>query len=191
VITSMGASEKFRREGEIIGRLIVGYGEMELDLCRCIAAGNDDFNSTLKTMFGQRSEGSRIRFAKTEGLKVYSTLGSELAAAFCEAIEAVKFCLQIRNRYAHWQFYNDENYGMLALVNVEELAKSKTVIDDYLSGLTVRHLTKDVLQKQHQYFLYTRACIGFVNCEGRFLRAVLKNRVFERPMKLERPPEYA
>ena len=190
MITSMAASEKFQREGEIIGQLIVGYGEMELDLCRCIAAGNDDFNSTLKTMFRQRSEGSRIKFGKTEGLKVYSTLGSELAAAFHEAIEAVKFCLQIRNRYAHWQFYNDEIHGMLALVNVEELAHSTMVIAD-LSGLTVRHLTKELLQKQQLYFVYARACIEFVNCEGRFLRGMIKNRVFERPVKLERPPEYA
>jgi hypothetical protein len=190
VITSMSASEKFRREGEIIGQLIVRYGEMELDLCRCIAAGNDDFNSTLKAMFRERSEGSRIKFAKTEGVKVYSHLGTELAAAFHEAIEAVRFCLHIRNRYAHWQFYNDESSGMFALVNVEELAKSTTVIND-LSELTVQHLTKDVLEKQQQYFLYTRACIEFVNCEGRFLRGKLKNRVFKRPEKLERPPEYA
>jgi hypothetical protein len=169
--------------------MIVGYGEIEIDLCRCIAAGNDDFNSTLKAMFGQRSEGQRINFAKCEGIKVYSSLGKELISAFDEALDAVKFCLQLRNRYAHWQFYNDEISGMLALVNVEELAKSTSVIND-LSSLKVRHLTGEILRKQQTYFIYTRACIEFVNCEGRFLRGKLKRRVFERPVKLERPPEY-
>jgi hypothetical protein len=187
---NVSVSERFRREGEIIGQLIVGYGEIELELCRCIAAGNDDLNRTFRSMFGQRSEGKRIEFANTEGVQSYTMLrNQEIMGAFNEAIKATRFCLQIRNRYAHWLFYNDDTHGMLAVVNVEKLAKSTEVINDLL-GVEVKHLTENILQSQQTYFIYTRACIEYVNCEGRFLRGNLKNRVFERPKKLERPLEF-
>ena len=182
--------KRFRElEGEIIGRLVVGYGEIELGLCHCIAQGIGDLDMALKAMFRARGETSRIDIAEAMGQKVYVSLG--IGAAFREAIDAVRFCLRIRNRYAHSHFYED-NSGKLAIVGLEEIAKKKIVINDLLRGLTIRHLTEEVLRRQEHYFLYTSACIDFVNCEGRFLRNKIKARVFEEaPQKIDRPAEYA
>jgi hypothetical protein len=42
---SMPVFQRFPVEAEIIGRLVVGYGELELDLCNCIAMWNN-FNDS-------------------------------------------------------------------------------------------------------------------------------------------------
>jgi hypothetical protein len=141
----------------------------------------------LKAMFRARGETSRIDIAEAMGQKVYVSLG--VGEAFHETIDAVRFCLKIRNRYTHYHFY-DDNSGKLALVGLEEITKKKIAIKDLL-GLTIKHLTEEVLRRQEHYFVYTRACIDFVNCEGRFLRNEIAARIFEPPPKLDRPAEYA
>jgi hypothetical protein len=138
----MAASQKFRKEREIIGRLLVEYGEMELDLCHCISMGIDDLDMTLKAMFRTRGERSRIEIAEAMGQKVYAALG--LGPAFNKAIDAMKFCLKIRNCYAHSHFY-DDNSGNLAVVSLEEIAVKKAIIRD-LHGLTTKYLTTGILQ---------------------------------------------
>ena len=183
----MTTRQRFRCERDIIGRLLVGYGEMELDLCNCVAMGIDDLDMVLKAMFRPRGETSRIEIAEAMGQKVYTSLG--LGKPFNKAIEAMRFCLKLRNRYAHSHFY-DDNSGNLALVSLEEIARKRTMIKNLL-GLTIKHLTKDTLIQQELYFVYTRACIEFVNYGGRFLRKTLPDRLFEMPAYVERPQEFA
>jgi DNA invertase Pin-like site-specific DNA recombinase len=47
---------KFRAEGKIIGRLVVGYGELEIDLCRCIAAAGTNLDHVVRAMFKTQGE---------------------------------------------------------------------------------------------------------------------------------------
>ena len=182
----MPASQTYRRDREIIGRLLIGYGEMEFDLCNCIAMGLNDLDMAFKTMFRVRGETSRIDIADAMGQKVYACLG--LASSFHDAINAMRFCLRLRNRYAHSHFY-DDNSGKLAMVSLEEIAKKRAVIKD-LRGLTTKYLTTGILHSQEAYFVYTRACIEFVNYEGRYLRKTLTTRLFEAPQRIETPTEY-
>ena len=41
---SMPVFQRFPVEAEIIGRLVVGYGELELDLFNCVVMGISDFD---------------------------------------------------------------------------------------------------------------------------------------------------
>jgi hypothetical protein len=81
--------EKFRVEAAIIGRLVVGYGELELDLCNCIAMGNN-FNESFKAMFSTRSETKRINIAEALGREPYAKL--TLGDCFDEAITGMRYC---------------------------------------------------------------------------------------------------
>jgi hypothetical protein len=183
----MAASQRYGQERQVIGRLLIEYGEMEFDLCNCIAMGLNDLDMAFKTIFRIRGETSRIDIADAMGQKIYTSLG--LGASFHDAIDATRFCLRLRNRYAHSHFYDDSS-GKLAMVSLEEIAKKRAVIKD-LRGLTTKYLTTEILQSQEMYFAYTRASIEFVNYEGRFLRKTLTNRVFEAPQRLKTPAEYA
>jgi hypothetical protein len=43
-------------EGKIIGRLLAGYGELELSMCACLAAVTNNLDGAIKTLFRGRGE---------------------------------------------------------------------------------------------------------------------------------------
>jgi hypothetical protein len=182
---SMPVFQRFPVEAEIIGRLVVGYGELELDLFNCVAMGISDFDNTIKAMFRHRSETKRIRIAETLGQEPYAKLG--LGDWFDEAIIGMRYCVQIRNQYAHRNFL--DNSGILAFVNLEELAKRVEVVKNLLS-LTVMQVTPTLLEDQERYFVYVRHTIGFVNYEGRFRSGKIKANPFGPHEKLPQPPQF-
>ena len=55
---------RFPKEMAVIGRLLVDYGDLELDLMNAVQVMRKyDLNSTLKTMFRVRGETNRIDIA--------------------------------------------------------------------------------------------------------------------------------
>ena len=181
---SMPVFQRFPVEAEIIGRLVVGYGELELDLFNCVVMGISDFDKTAKTMFKHRSETKRIKIAETFGREPYADL--DLSDWFDEAIIGMRYCVQVRNQYAHRNFYDDIS-GTLAFVNLEELAKRDEIVNDLLS-LTVMYVTPVLLEEQERYFMYVRATIGFLNYEGRVRSGKIKANPFGPHEKLTQPP---
>jgi hypothetical protein len=180
---SMPVFRKFQVEAEIIGRLVVGYGELELDLCNCVAMGIGNLDKAVKSMFGSRSETKRIKIAETLGREPYTNLA--LGDWFDEAITGIRYCVQVRNQYAHRNFY-DDNSGTLAFVNLEELAKREEIVNDLLS-LTIKHVAPNLLEEQERYVVYVRATIGFLNYEG-FRSGKIKRNPFGPHEKLVQPP---
>ena len=164
--SAMATFEKFAAEAAVIGRLIVGYSELELDLLNCVAMGIDDYDKAIKTMFGQRGESKRLDAAKRLGRPAYQ--GLHLESLFDQAITGARHCLKIRNQYAHHNFYNG-NTGKLALVNLEELGNVTSRVPNLLS-LTTNHVGVALLEDQERYFIDVRATINYINYEGR-LRA--------------------
>ncbi len=68
----------FPKEMAVIGRLLLDYSELELDLMNCVqVARKYDMNSTLKAMFRIRGEMSRIQIADALGRVPYATVGLE------------------------------------------------------------------------------------------------------------------
>jgi len=52
--TIMPAFGLFVSEAKIIGRLVVGYGELEVDLLNCVQVVFGDFDAVLKALFARR-----------------------------------------------------------------------------------------------------------------------------------------
>ena len=61
--TIMPGFDRFPKEGDLIGRLLAGYGELELEMCACLAATTDDLGGAIKKLFGVRGERKRIQQA--------------------------------------------------------------------------------------------------------------------------------
>ena len=135
-------------------------------------------------MFGTRSETKRINIAETLARQPYKDFA--LGDWFDEAIIGMRYCVQIRNQYAHRNFY-ENSLGKLAFVNLEELAKRNEIVNDYLS-LAIRYVTPTLLEEQEQYFVYVRGTIGFLNYEGRFRSGKIKANPLSPPEKLIQPP---
>lgn len=177
---------RFEAEGQIIGRLLAGYGELELQLCNCVSMVISDLDAVFKAMFRIRGETPRIKIADALGRKPYAA--HQLESEFSDAIRAMRYCLKIRNQYAHCQWY-DDNTGKLAFVNLEEIAGQDTVISNLL-GLTTHHVDSALLTRQELYFIYVSACLDYLNYEGRRKAGKLPSHIFEAPQRMIRPPLY-
>jgi hypothetical protein len=180
------AFTKFSDEGIFIGRLLAAYADLELSLFHCVNVTRDDFDTVYKAMFKERGESRRINMADIFGKQNYHNLG--LGTQFEMAISSVRYCLKIRNQYAHCIWYDDYS-GSLAFANLEEGTESNKIVQDF-KELTIRHIDVATLVLQEQYFEYTDTLLAWVNFEGR--RAAGKPSMPSQlaPKQLKQPPLY-
>ena len=50
-------------EGKIIGSLLAGYGELELEMALCLIAATGNYDASLKALYSVRGEEKRIKKA--------------------------------------------------------------------------------------------------------------------------------
>lgn len=181
--TIRAAFLKFKDEAAIIGCLLAGYSDLEIALLHCAQVVRDDLDTVLKAMYRTRGETQRIDVADAFGRHHYHAL--KIGTEFEMAIGATRYCLKIRNQYAHCLWY-DDNSGKLAFVNLEDIAELNNLVSDF-SGLAPRYVDVPVLQAQEDYFSYTENLIRWVNFEGRFLAGKLPNRIHVKPAQLAQP----
>lgn len=173
----------FPQEAAVIGSILGGYTDLEIDLMHC-ARAPWDFDTVFKAMFRARGESQRLDIADAFGRQAYHELG--LGTEFEMGLAAVRQCLKFRNQYAHGTFWDDHS-GTLAFTNLEELAK----IGDPVDGLResrVRHISLAHLQAQFAYFKHASDCLIWVLHEGnkRAGRAAFPN--LKKPEQLPVPP---
>ena len=177
------AFQKFHQEAKIIGRLLCGYTELELDLMHCVQVVRDDFDTTLKILFRIRGESQRIAIADAFGRHYYHDL--KLGTQFEMAIGSIQHCPRIRNQYAHCIWW-DDNSDQLTFADLEEIAKGNATIKDF-QNLTSLHLDVPCLQAQEKYFSYTDSLLLWVNYEGRFRAGKLPSHNRVNPPQLRQP----
>ena len=161
-MTILRAFADYPAEAALIGRMLAGYADLEIDLMNCAKSVRGDLDLALKTMFRGRGNSQRIDLAVAIARRPYDELG--LGAEFDSAIAAVRICLRIRNLYAHCTWWNDSS-GELAFANLEELAKLNVMVTD-LRGLTVNHVNVAHLQSQFNYFEFADNMLLGVLQEG-------------------------
>jgi len=177
---------KFPKEMAVVGRMLVDYGEIELDLLNCIQmARGRDMNSTLKTMFRVRGEMSRIQIADALGRVPYTTLG--LGYEFAMMIDAFNFCRRIRNKYAHAYWHDPVQGKRLCYVSLEDLADDNEPVND-LGRLTFFFIDEPLLLQQESYFEFVRGLISYLNWEGQLRSKLIKTNAIKMPTQPQRPP---
>lgn len=181
--TTLNAFQKFPDEAAIIGRLLAGYANLEMGLMSCAQVVRDDFDTVFKTMFRARGESQRITIGDALARRYYDELG--IGTEYSMAISVMKYCLKIRNRYAHCVWY-DDNSGMLAFVNLEEIAEEHDFIAD-LKGLTRFHVDLHTLQAQEAYFAHASRLLMWANYEGRFRGGKISNQPVAKPAQMIKP----
>jgi len=160
----MPAFYRFPKEAAIIGRLLAGYGELEFDLCNCLAAILDEAPSIVRTtraartLFRIRGEEARIQIADSLMREKYEAAG--LLAAYEETIVAMQWCRRVRNQYAHCHWVDSEATG-LQFVQLDKAAKRS----DPQMMLTKRSLNETLLTEQEEFFGYTDQCLSYLSKE--------------------------
>jgi hypothetical protein len=182
--TIMPAFVRFPQEGAIIGRLLAGYGELELGLCFCVAEARNDHNMVFKAMFRPRGESQRIDVADAMGHEPYNAV--KLGTHFEGAIGAIRYCLKIRNQYAH--SYWTDNFGRcLAFAQLEEPARGKDPVLN-VGNIGTKDIDLATLQAQESFFMHTQARFDYLKTEIKVRAGKLPESVFEAPKPINRPP---
>jgi hypothetical protein len=169
---------RYPAEGKIVGELVVGYGELEFALARCLGATLESNESAFKALYRARGEEHRIlvadalmrdAFAKTTHLNAY-----------CEAIGDIGFCKTVRNQYAHCHWFAGDQG--LRFVELENGAKKNTTMT-----VTYKPVTLALLEEQQLYFQFVNLCLLFLCHEMRINRGATDANPISLPKKLNRP----
>jgi hypothetical protein len=172
----------------VIGRILLDYSELELDLMNCIQVAREyDLDGCLKAMFRIRGETNRVSIADGLGRQVYAKL--DLEAEFGLMINTLKKCLGIRNKYAHAYWHDPDGGQDLCYVALEELAKEDAEVKD-LAGLSFFYIGEGLLLRQEAYFEYARDLMTYLNYEGRKRSGKIRVQPFKLPAAIDPPPAY-
>jgi hypothetical protein len=170
-------------EASIIGRLLAGYGELEMDLALTVGHIIGDMTTAFKVMFRTRGESQRIELADALG-RLKQPEGRE-RTMFEEAIAGMKFCVQIRNQYAHCHWIDDPSYGLM-FTNMEEQATKHT---PWIQMRLKRYVAElSLLKQQEAFFIYVEQCLQYLNMQAQVRAGGLSNHTIPIPTKVTRPP---
>ena len=143
-MTFMPAFDLFPQEGAIIGKIVVGYGELELDLAQCLVPLLGDITTMSRVMFRLRNESNRLAVADAMLKPYYERL--DMAAFYDQAYGTFSRCKQIRNNHAHCH-WTDSN-GNLFFTIFEESATQRGNGSD----ISFYHVDLKLLQAQLALF---------------------------------------
>ena len=139
--------EKHPRQRELIGNLILAYGELEFilqDILRAVL--DDDLMTATRTLYRLRSEANRLSVADAIIRPRMDAQG--ILPAYLDAYGAIFACKNVRNRYAHAQYVEEK--GELWVGDLDEAAKSSGATTKIRFKLvTLRHL-----KQEWEYFCY-------------------------------------
>jgi hypothetical protein len=173
---------RFPNEGSIIGRLLTGYGELEVEMADCVAAVMNDRNTALRVLFRTRGEEPRIQIA--DAIMRHKYMEASLIHPYSEAIGDMRHCKIIRNQFAHCAWYDTADEG-LCFLDLEDSAKHPT---DFI--LTKRPVNVPLLTLHEAYFKYVQKCFWYLCHEYNKWAGQSSNHDWKLPKKLERPPKY-
>ena len=179
---------RYAKEGEIIGRLLAGYAELEFELGLCLGLVLGDRDAGLRVMFRERGEERRIRKADKQMRPAYESAG--LLEAYSAAIDDFGWCKRTRNRYAHCHWYDTREEG-LCFLDLEDWAKGETSLEFKKYRLNV-----PLLEQQEAYFRYVQMALWHLfekfeeTADGQCPLRGRPRSLWELPKKLDRPADH-
>jgi hypothetical protein len=176
------AFDRFKREGEIIGRMVIEYGELEWDLCLLVGHVIQDFDVALKAMYRSRGATQRIEIA--DALARNRLAIGRIRTIYEETIAHMRFCLKIRNQYAHTNWVDAIGDG-LCFVNIEEVAKANDVVQ--LESLQRYQLNLEIIEDQQRFFVQVMQNMRYLNMEIQYLNGTSQVQGFHYVVQVKRP----
>jgi hypothetical protein len=174
---------EYPAERELIGQMLLAYGELEFALLGCLCEVlTEDVHTTTKVLFRVNGEAARIRVADAI-LRPEFSKHRKLKDKWITAYSALRHCKNIRNQYAHchWQLHE----GKLSFIDLDQDAQA----DDDVLKVGFRPIDLPLLQRQNEYFEYAASWLYFLR--DRLMRAAgreLDIPPFPEPKSIPKPP---
>lgn len=176
-------------EMAMIGLLLTGYSELEVGLMHTVMAARMEFDAPYKAMYRIRGEEQRIKIADGLARHALLALNENLGNQFAIAVAAMQYCRQIRNQYAHCQWWDGEN-ERVNFIALEEAAKENRLFQSF-TKIDIRSVTLSLLESQKEYFEYVQKMFQWIVHQARVLNKLDKVSPFPScPKPLERPDLY-
>ena len=118
------ALQRHLLEARLIGQLVLAYGELEMMVAVLLGNTMGNRSPAFKMMFRIVGELARIGAADAMMRDKYSEVGLE--TEYAEAIAAVRFCVGVRNQFAHCHWGDDIHAGLF-FTNLQEPAKASQI----------------------------------------------------------------
>jgi hypothetical protein len=175
---------RYSAEGSIVGRLLTGYGELELELCTCIGTATGDMDVALKNFFSKRGAEKRIERAAKQAGAPYKEVGLE--TIFQAAIADMDYCREIRNQYAHCNWYDKpDGLGFVDLESVVTLSTPIWPLDSHRLLIDIA-----TLEDQEGFFKYVQRCFWYLDAEYRLRAFGEPAHPWGFPSFFPRPPKH-
>jgi hypothetical protein len=181
----MRLNPAFRRhpdEAAIVGRLVVGFGEIELAVCRNAGNGLGNYEVVMRALYKQRATSGRVDTADALIESAYADAG--LAVMYASTMDMVRYCLKVRNHYAHCNWADDPNGSGLFFADLQVSADSPPGQFEHL----LRHVDVPLLEAQEVYFSNTLEWLDFIRHELAVSQGLVAVNVWPRPPELSQPP---
>ena len=176
------AFEKFPDINAVIGRLIMGYGEIELGMLLCVDRVLVDQFSAFRALYRMRSEVNRIEISDAILYPILSD--TDLAGYYGTLIGDVRLCKDIRNQYAHSHWIANRAKTKLAFTEFEPVAKSSTSQE-----FTFYPITLELLDRQEAFFIYCIDALYYLGSEMSELLEREDERKHPKPRRPKPPPK--
>lgn len=176
------APDKHQAEGILIGKLLAGYGELELELAMCVGSATNDQDEAIRAAFRIRGEDPRIK--RTRAALKSPSKEAGLGSLTDRILNDVTWCKTIRNQYAHCTWYPKSGSG-LGFVNLEEVAlvEGQTgPLENYRRRIDVPLLTE-----QEEFFVYCRESLWFLAQEYKNWAKDQSQTLWSLPAKKKQP----
>lgn len=175
------AFDRLKREGDIIGRLVVEYGELEWTLCLLVSHVIQDLDVAVKALYRSRGESQRVKVADA---LIRNRICTKVSNIYEDIISKIRVCLKIRNQYAHSNWISLAD-GRLGYVDIEEMANKNSLID--LNNLSVYVLDISVIGDQARFFCEVAQNLNYLCMEVQYLNGVTDVSDFHYIPKIEMP----
>lgn len=192
----MPAFRRRKTSAAVVGRLLAGYGELELLLAFCVGTADASRSKpkageqigehrirhehqAIKDMFRERGETKRFNMAKKRMNKAFAAAG--MTNDYSAIMGAMQQCLKIRNLFAHCHWAQSKKRGLF-FINLEDAA----VAPGNLQLNAFRHASQGTLDRLESYFWYT-----FVSLDYLAKALAIKTKVMRGPAPIRpsaKPP---
>jgi hypothetical protein len=161
-----------REEAALLGDMVIGYGELDITFSHIAGIAINHKYAVLEACHKIRSESARIDIANALAHEAFEQRG--LSKEYDHAQTAMRFCLKVRNQYAHAQWASID--GQLKFTNPEN-AFSRP-----LKPTVWKEINLVLLGEQERFFENTRMWLLY-------LEMTLEGQTKRQPVYLNKPPK--
>ncbi|HEY1124754.1 MAG TPA: hypothetical protein VGE65_03910 [Sphingobium sp.] len=174
--------DRFKEEGDLIGRMVLEYGELEWTLCLMASHVLGDLDTAIKALYRSRGELQRMEVA--DALIRQRIEDDKLRQTYEQTFAHMAVCKTLRNQYAHTNWVHAGS-DKLCYIAIEEMAKSNEPIQ--MEQMTLYHLALDTVKDQARFFNEVMQNMAYLNMEIQYVLGTSTMTGFHYVPNIRRP----